>query len=49
MSTMTFDEFNLLKQKNPKVYLQPMISYELMNVKKEYDSNVFLLVMLLIV
>ncbi|WP_255872660.1 ABC transporter ATP-binding protein/permease [Candidatus Phytoplasma australasiaticum] len=41
MSTMTFDEFNLLKQTNPKVYLQPMISYELTNVKQEYDSDVF--------
>nr|QOX89521.1 hypothetical protein H7685_01625 ['Parthenium hysterophorus' phyllody phytoplasma] len=48
MSTMTFDEFNLFKQKNPKVYLQPMISYGLTNVKQEYDSDVFLLAMLLI-
>ncbi|MDO8059127.1 ABC transporter ATP-binding protein/permease ['Crotalaria aegyptiaca' phytoplasma] len=31
MSSMTLDEFNLLKQKNPKVHLQPMISFEFFN------------------
>ncbi|MDO8057263.1 ATP-binding cassette domain-containing protein [Candidatus Phytoplasma gossypii] len=35
MSSMTLDEFNLLKQKNPKVHLQPMISLNFFNSPTE--------------